>query len=136
MSRIFQFWPSHDKYIVQYNALAKQLKSLEKTDLARLRSEKACYDGKKLSRKYGKHHIIPRSVRPDLADDPNNIVYADFQTHMTMHWLLWKSDSKFARQLWFGCCFGRKHKIWNLPGGDAEYEQLKRDLKKRSKNNI
>ena len=77
----------------------------------------------------GKHHIIPKSIAPELTKDLDNIVELPFKEHMDLHYFLWKADQVYARQLWFGCTFGRKHHIWDLPGGNAEYEELKKSLK-------
>lgn len=87
--------------------------------------------GKTFSEKLTKHHIIPKKIDPSLADDKENWIWLPFKEHMDMHYWLWKHDKRFARHLWFGCVYGRKHKLWDLPGGEEEYEQLKRDLRRK-----
>lgn len=39
---------------------------------------------------YERHHIIPRSIRPDLIKDPNNIVLLTLKEHFIAHLLLVK----------------------------------------------
>lgn len=85
--------------------------------------------GKTFKGKLTLHHIIPRSVAPELANDKENWIWLPFKEHIDMHYWLWKHSKKFASQLWFGCVYGRKHGLWDLPGGEEEYEQLKQDLK-------
>lgn len=79
------------------------------------------------------HHIIPRSVAPELAKDPSNHIWLPFYEHAMMHYWLWRYDKKYARQLWFIACYGRKNKLWDFPNGDEEYEQLKIDLRYATK---
>lgn len=77
----------------------------------------------------GIHHILPRSDYPELAADPRNKINASFQDHMDLHYYMWKYNPRYSAQLWFGCVYGRKHKMWDLPGGESEYQQLKNDLR-------
>ena len=77
------------------------------------------------------HHIIPRSIAPELTKDKANFVYVPIVEHMMLHYYLWKADSSYGRQLWFGCVWCRKNKLWDLPGGDTEYEELKKSLKRK-----
>lgn len=107
--------PSNNKWICKYNELVESIVSGKKTFL----------DGSWL----GKHHIIPKSIAPELEKDPSNLVTLPFAEHMDLHYFLWKADPKYASQLWFGCVYGRKHKLWDLPGGKTEYKQLKKDLR-------
>ena len=103
-------------WLEKYNTLVEEVES-----------GKRSFNGQKLTI----HHIIPRSVDSSLAKDKDNQIWLPFKEHMDMHYWLWKHDSKFAKQLWFGCTYGRKHGLWDLPGGDAEYELLKKDLRKK-----
>jgi hypothetical protein len=73
------------------------------------------------------HHIIPRSLAPELSGDTNNHIWLPFKEHMDLHYYLWKANPDYGIQLWFGCVFGRKHGYWNLPT-EAEYNQLKKDV--------
>lgn len=107
--------PNNNEWVTKYNNLME--KSFSHPEI---------YGDRKL----GIHHIIPRSIAPDLTNDPDNQVLLPFQEHMDAHYYLWKSDPKWARQLWFGCVYGRKNGLWDLPGGDTEYEQLKKDLRR------
>lgn len=79
--------------------------------------------------KTGIHHIIPKKIDPSIQDLEENHIHVPFVEHMNMHYWLWKYDKQYAKHLWFGCVYGRKYGIWDLPGGDIEYEQLKRDLR-------
>ena len=108
------------EWIAEYNSEVKAFKSRQLHEDANADWSRG---------EHGIHHVLPRSRWPELADDEDNKVYVTFQEHMHLHWLLWKADPSWASALWFGCVYGRKHKLWNLPGGEEEYEQLKRDLK-------
>ena len=74
------------------------------------------------------HHIIPRSIDATLKNDKRNHIYLSFYDHAMMHYYLWKHDRRYAQQLWFIAVYGRKYGLWDFPAGDAEYEELKRDL--------
>ena len=101
-----------DPWLKKYNLLIEQVEA-----------------GKTFEGKLTLHHIVPRSVDSSLSKDKSNHIWLPFAEHMDMHYWLWKYDRKFAPQLWFGCVYGRKHGLWDLPGGKEEYEQLKRDLR-------
>ena len=115
--RLIQFPnESKSKWIDKYNELM-------------LRSEMHDFEGQKLTL----HHIIPRSIDPSLKDVRENWAFLPFKEHMDAHYYLWKYDKNYASQLWFGCVYGRKHNLWNLPGGEAEYSELKRDVREYRK---
>lgn len=73
------------------------------------------------------HHIIPRSIQPELKDDKRNHVYLSFYDHAMMHYYLWRYDARYAPQLWFIAVYGRKYGLWDFPDEDM-YEQLKKDV--------
>lgn len=81
--------------------------------------------------KLSKHHIVPKSIAPELENSKENFVYLPIPDHMMLHYYLWKFDPAFGRQLWFGCVWCRKNGIWDLPSGNEEYEELKKSLKKK-----
>lgn len=81
------------------------------------------------------HHIIPRSISPELTNDKNNHTYLSVIDHMWVHYYLWKANPKYASQAWFGTVWARKNHVWDLPGGDKEYEQLKEDVFKNRRKN-
>lgn len=116
--------PNNNEWLNKYNKL------IEDVELGvRVFSDKATLEEGKL----GIHHIIPRSISPELKDEKDNQIYLPFKEHMDMHYWLWKYDSRYAPQLWFGCVYGRKNGLWDLPGGDEEYKLLKEDVKKYRK---
>ena len=126
--------PKKNPWIEKYNSLVSDIKEgkrifteedLQRGSEIKIGSRNVCG--------LGKHHVIPKSLRPDLVKDPANIVELPFKEHMDLHYFLWKADNKYGRQLWFGCVFGRKHGLWDLPGGEEEYEELKKCLRKVSK---
>ncbi len=84
------------------------------------------------------HHIIPRSIAPELENEKSNHVWLPFKEHIDAHYYLWKANPQYAPQLWFGAVYGRKHNLWDFPcdDKDAEYEQLKRDVAKYRKKRI
>ena len=81
----------------------------------------------------GYHHIIPKKVNPELENVKDNKVWVPFIEHMNLHYYLWKYNKYYGIHLWFGCVFGRKHKLWDLPTED-EYNQLKKDVNEYIKN--
>ena len=116
--------PNNDEWLNKYNKLVEDVELGVKSF-----SDKETLEEGKL----GLHHIIPRSVSPELKDNKENHIYLPFKEHMDMHYWLWRYDPKYAPQLWFGCVYGRKNGLWDLPGGDIEYEKLKEDVKKYRK---
>lgn len=74
------------------------------------------------------HHIVPRSLAPELDKVMVNHIHLPFEYHMDLHYYLYRHDPAYAAQLWFGCVYGRKHGMWDLPGSDEELKQLKEDL--------
>jgi len=126
--------PYNNVWLNKYNDLIRLVEEKQLIFESNVFSNKTSEEGRIDKIKKGKttlHHIIPRSISPELAEDLENHIYVPFKEHMDLHYYLWKADKKYARQLWFGCVFGRKYKLWDLPGGDEEYEQLKNDLKKK-----
>ena len=126
--------PTNNEWLDKYNKLIEQVESGAMVFESNVVSDKKGEEGRLDKIRKGKttlHHIIPRSIAPELTTDKNNHIWLPFQEHMNLHYYLWKADKSYAKQLWFGCVFGRKHGLWNLPGGDEEYEQLKLDLKKQ-----
>lgn len=123
--------PDNNEWINKYNELVAKVESgeivFEQNVVSEQNGEAGRID-KLVKGKTTLHHIIPRSISPELTKDKNNHIYVPFKEHMDLHYYLWKADKSYARQLWFGCVFGRKHGLWNLPNGDEEYEQLKKDL--------
>ena len=111
--------PNDNEWINKYNKLIEEVELGERV----FSNKETLKEGK-----LGLHHIIPRSISPELTEDKNNHIYLPFKEHMDMHYWLWKFDPKYAPQLWFGCVYGRKNGLWDLPGGDEEYEQLKKDV--------
>lgn len=122
--------PDGNEWLTRYNDLVKSAFDEHRDFKANIRESRSISDSiERLRRgKLTLHHIIPRSLAPELTNDPDNFVYLTFSEHMDAHYYLWKADPKYGIQLWFGCVFGRKHKIWNLPGGESEYEILKKDV--------
>lgn len=85
------------------------------------------------------HHIIPKKIDPSLEKCKENFIYVPFKEHMDLHYYLWKADKRYAPHLRFGAAFGRKYGLWDFPGGDSEYEQMKLDCieyKKKKKSTI
>lgn len=127
--------PDHDPWLDKYNELVKKVKAVE-IDFSKFPEviiESTKSNGKTRKVGLGKHHIIPRSIRPELTKDPGNIIEIPFSIHMDLHYFLWKANPEYARQLWFGCVFGRKHHLWDLPDPN-EYDLLKSDLKSKKPN--
>ncbi len=133
-------FPNDDNnfWINKYNDLVIKIKSQESIIKEKKKNQKKRNDkfgGNYLAENIGIHHIIPKSLRPDLVKNKNNFLYVSFTNHMLLHYYLWKANPIYASQLWFGCVYGRKHKLWDLPNGEEDYKQLKEDLKLNKKKN-
>lgn len=131
--KLYQFPnPDNNEWIDKYNKLVCEIKSHEQENIELKKKQKKRNDktgGEYLAENIGIHHIIPKKIDPTLEKDKDNYLYVSFVDHMNLHYYLWKADKKYARHLWFGCVYGRKHNLWDLPGGSVEYEQLKKDLR-------
>lgn len=106
------------EFIDLYNKLINDVESGERT-----------FVGVPLQR----HHIIPKSVRPDLEHDEDNLINLPVYEHTLMHYWLWKHDRIYAPQFWFCLNYARKNGMLNI--SHHEYEQLRKDMliKKRHK---
>lgn len=130
---------TNNEWIHKYNELIEDVEPYEKERLLVIKDKNISESMLKgpLDGPVGVHHIIPRSLHPELTKARENLIYVTFSEHMTLHYYLWKADPKYSMQLWFGCVYGRKHKLWDLPNGEEEYKLLKRDVneyrKKKSK---
>ena len=82
----------------------------------------------------GIHHIIPKKIDPSLKNDRNNWLYVNFIDHCTLHYYLWKADPQYAPYLMFIAYAGRKMGLWDMPGGEAEWEELRKDISEIRKN--
>jgi hypothetical protein len=124
---------SNNSWITKYNNLVIKIKKQEdywkeykKTQPKRNDKDPDCW---KNSKSVTIHHIIPKSLRPDLVKNKDNLLFVPFKEHCILHYYLWKADPIYASQLWWICIAGRKMNIWDLPGGEEDYKQLKEDLK-------
>lgn len=117
--------PNNNEWLVKYNKL---IEDVELGIVVFEKDKETLVEGKLTL-----HHIIPRSVSPELTNNKENHIYLPFKEHMDLHYWLWKFDPSYAPQLWFGCVYGRKNGLWDLPGGEEEYEKLKEDVKKYRK---
>ena len=77
----------------------------------------------------GIHHIIPKKINPDIQKDKENLLYVTTKDHCWLHYYLWRADKKYAKHFWFLLQAARKRGWWELPEGDSEYEEIKKDLK-------
>ena len=107
--------PDHNEWLAKYNEMVV----------------KYVHEGK-LTKSGKGHHILPRSLYPEAANDLGNILELDFKEHIDLHYYLWKADPRYAPQLWFGAVYGIKNGLWNLYE-EGEYEQLKRDVSRYRK---
>ena len=130
--------PDNNEWINKYNELVESIKSKEeywkeykKTQPKRNDKDPNCW---KNSEAVTIHHIIPKKINPKLITDKDNLLYVPFNDHCTLHYYLWKANPMYATHLWWICVAGRKLGMWDLPGGEQDYEQLKKDLAKKKKN--
>lgn len=134
---MFQF-PNFDNnpWITKYNELVREIKSNESYYKMIKETQPKRNDKESTVTKdfVTIHHIIPKKVDMGLVKNKDNLLYVPFDLHCMLHYYLWKADSKYANHLWFICIAGRKMGIWDLPGGEEDYEQLKRDVGKYKKN--
>lgn len=128
---------SHNEWIDKYNSLIDDIESgklVFSEDYLEVKKEdypdSQSYKTERVKRgSMGKHHIIPKKYDPSLEKVKENLLPVPFKEHCLLHYYLWKADPSFSLHLWFIYSFGRKHGIWELPGGDEERELLKEDLK-------
>ncbi len=134
---MFQF-PNfnNNPWITKYNELVREIKSNESYYKMIKETQPKRNDKKSTVTKdfVTIHHIIPKKIEMGLVKNKENLLYVPFDLHCMLHYYLWKADSKYANHLWFICIAGRKMGIWDLPGGEKDYEQLKKDIGKYSKN--
>ena len=125
--------PNNNEWIDKYNILAKTIK--DKEDFYKeykKRQPKRNDKEHNVTKDFVTiHHIIPKKIEMKLVKNKENLLYVPFDLHCMLHYYLWKADKQYAKHLWFICIAGRKLGIWNLPGGEDEYEQLKKDLKNK-----
>ncbi len=126
--------PNNNEWIDKYNELVKKIKSEEeywkeykKHQPKRNDADPDCW---KDSEAVTIHHIVPKKIDPSLMNDKDNLLYVPFKDHCNLHYYLWKANPIYAKHLWFIGIAGRKMGLWDLPGGDEEYELLKKDLRK------
>lgn len=125
--------PNNNEWIDKYNILAKTIK--DKEDFYKeykKRQPKRNDKERNVTKDFVTiHHIIPKKIEMKLVKNKENLLYVPFDLHCMLHYYLWKADKQYANHLWFICIAGRKLGIWDLPGGEDEYEQLKKDLKNK-----
>ena len=130
-----------NEWIDKYNELVIEIKNQEdywkeykKTQPKRNDKHPENY---MLSKMVTVHHIIPVSIDESLSKDKSNLLFVPLKEHCILHYYLWKANPLYAAQLWWIGMAGKKLGVWELPGGDNEYEQLKKDTvlsrKKKSK---
>ena len=126
----------NNEWITKYNELVKDIKSREAHYKFVKKIQPKRNDKDHILNKdfVTIHHIIPKKVEMGLVKNKENLLYVPFDLHCMLHYYLWKADSKYASHLWFICIAGRKMGIWDLPGREEEYEQLKKDVGKYKKN--
>jgi hypothetical protein len=128
--------PGGNVWIDKYNALVDEVaknedhyKEMKKTQPKRDDKNPSAWSGKSI----GIHHIIPKKINPDLTRDKNNLLYVTIEEHCWLHYYLWRADSQYAKHFWFLLQAVRKWGWWTLPGGEAEYEEIKKDVAKGRK---
>ena len=126
----------NNEWITKYNELVKDVKSNEAHYKFIKETQPKRNDKDHILNKdfVTIHHIIPKKVEMSLVKNKENLLYVPFDLHCLLHYYLWKADPKYANHLWFICIAGRKYGCWDLPGGEDEYNQLKRDVGKYKKN--
>lgn len=123
-----EWFEKYNSLVAEIEAKADYYKEYKKTQPKRNDKNPDCW---KDSLAITIHHIIPKSIDKSLEKDKENLLYVPFVEHCQLHYYLWKGDKSYASQLWWICIAGRKLGKWQLPGGETEYEQLKKDLKQK-----
>lgn len=72
------------------------------------------------------HHIYPRSMFPQLADDPNNIIRLTAREHFIAHWMLHKAFGGKMTQAFMYMKTGASQRYWNL--NSKSYETLRAEF--------
>ena len=92
------------------------------------------------------HHIRPKSIFPELANDPSNLIRLTPKEHVRAHFLLWQhyrleTDDKNSENSMCYAFWMMVHEIrWNgcaeLSWIEDEFEELRLDMSKLAKNSI
>ena len=72
------------------------------------------------------HHILIRSLYPELTNDERNHLWMTWQDHWLIHYYMWKADSKYCAAFWFCYVYFKKH--YNMLITEEEETQLKKDM--------
>ena len=70
-----------------------------------------------------RHHIYPRSMFPQLADDPKNLIPLTAREHFLAHWMLHKAFGGKMTNAFMYMRTGSDERYWNL--NSRAYERLR-----------
>lgn len=129
--------PQNNSWIDEYNNLVLEVEKHEQENKIFMKTQPKRNDqdpGSWSPQSIGIHHIIPKKIDPSLKNDRNNWLYVNFIDHCTLHYYLWKADPQYAPYLMFIAYAGRKMGLWDMPGGEAEWEELRKDISEIRKN--
>jgi len=73
-----------------------------------------------------RHHIYPRSMFPQLADDPGNLIPLTAREHFLAHWMLHKVYGGAMTNAFMYMKTGDPNRYWNL--NSRSYTQLREAL--------
>lgn len=123
--------PQNNSWIDKYNNLVLEVEKHEQENKIFMKTQPKRNDqdpGSWSPQSIGIHHIIPKKIDPSLKNDRNNWLYVNFFDHCTLHYYLWKADPQYAPYLMFIAYAGRKWGFWDMPGGEAEWEELRKNI--------
>lgn len=129
--------PQNNSWIDEYNNLVLEVEKHEQENKIFMKTQPKRNDqdpGSWSPQSIGIHHIIPKKIDSSLKNDRNNWLYVNFFDHCTLHYYLWKADPQYAPHLMFIAYAGRKMGLWNMPGGEVEWEELRKDISEVRKN--
>lgn len=129
--------PQNNSWIDKYNNLVLEVEKHEQENKIFMKIQPKRNDqdpGSWSPQSIGIHHIIPKKIDSSLKNDRNNWLYVNFFDHCTLHYYLWKADPQYAPYLMFIAYAGRKMGLWDMPGGEDEWEELRKDISEIRKN--
>ena len=73
-----------------------------------------------------RHHIYPRSMFPQLADDPKNLIPLTAREHFIAHWMLHKAFGGKMTNAFMYMKAGAQERYWNL--NSRSYTKLREEF--------
>lgn len=73
-----------------------------------------------------RHHIYPRSMFPQLADEPSNLIRLTAREHFIAHWMLHKAFGRKMTQAFMYMRAGSPNRYWSL--NSRSFQKLREEF--------